>query len=137
MARTRALSGLSAAVLLGVALLCGGCGSGAAPGPTALQDLESALGEQGRTDFRDTFGTLALDTDGGRVLLYATDDVRARELVDGAARAHPGIETGRTAIRQARYARAVTDPAIDRIMAAATAGALPLPVYTAGLLPGA
>ncbi|MFJ3792248.1 hypothetical protein [Kitasatospora sp. NPDC090091] len=107
--------------------------SDAAPAHAGVQDLESALGEQGRGDFKDTFGTLQLDAPGGRVLLFATDETRAKALVAAAAAAHPGIDTDRAVIRHASYARVVVDPVIDRITAAETANAFPVPVYTASL----
>ncbi|MFD7594557.1 hypothetical protein ACFV6D_16170 [Kitasatospora sp. NPDC059812] len=147
----------SAAVLMAAGLLCG-CGSstsagGGPAGPgavvsspsqqvdalslAALQDLASALGEQGHDEFKDTFGALKLDPAAGRVVLFATDEPRARALVAAAAQAHPGVETGRAEIRHTSYARATVDPALKRIGDAAQADSLPFPVYTAALRPDA
>ncbi|MCG6499636.1 hypothetical protein [Kitasatospora sp. A2-31] len=148
MTRTHAMAIRPAALLLVIGALSA-CGStapgGAAPATSAspsgsdalihaaLTDLESALGEQGRGPFKDTFGTLQMDAQGGHVVLFATDDARARALIGAAAAAHPGIETGWTVIRHSAYARATVDPAIERIGNAALAQSLPLPVYSAGL----
>ncbi|MEV7599784.1 hypothetical protein AB0O91_20615 [Kitasatospora sp. NPDC089797] len=149
MTRLRPLLCWSAAALTaGLLCACGsstGSGSGAAAVPaaptatadaltaTALQDLESALGEQGRGGFKDTFGALGLDSSAGRVVLFATDESRARELVAAAARAHPGIDTRRAEIRRSVYSRAVIDPVIRRIGEAARGTTLPFPVYTAAI----
>ncbi|MFI5646307.1 hypothetical protein [Kitasatospora sp. NPDC051705] len=104
---------------------------------TALQDLASALGEQGRAGFKDTFGALKLDPAAGRVVLFATDEPRAKELVAAASKAHPGIETQRTEIRHAAFSRSTVDPVLQKIGNAAQAGSLPFPVHTAALLPDA
>nr|BEK67607.1 hypothetical protein KPHV_48340 [Kitasatospora purpeofusca] len=133
-------------LLLG--LLLSACGSGALPHAgdgaappidartySALQDLESALGEQGRADFKDTFGALQLDPAGRRVVLFATDEGRARTLLEAASKAHPGIETSYTAIRKCQYSRGTVDPAVDLIAAAAASNRLPAPVHSAAVLP--
>ncbi|MET8700900.1 hypothetical protein ABZW10_18820 [Kitasatospora sp. NPDC004723] len=101
----------------------------------ALQNLESALGEQGRTNFQDTFGTLQLDPAGRRVVLFVTDEERARGLVEAASAAHPGIQTSYTAIQKCRYSRGRVDPAIKLIGEAAGSNKLPAPVYSAAMLP--
>ncbi|MFE2721636.1 hypothetical protein [Kitasatospora sp. NPDC059327] len=109
--------------------------SRSAPGDAALRNLESAIGEQGRADFTDTFGSLQLDGAGGRVVLFATDEERARALVEAAAKAHPDIDTSLADIRRCQYSRRTVDPALRRIGDAMTSGGLPAPVYTVGMLP--
>ncbi|WP_405005716.1 hypothetical protein OHV13_17370 [Kitasatospora purpeofusca] len=133
-------------LLLG--LLVSACGSGALPHAgngaappidartySALQNLESALGEQGRADFQDTFGALQLDPAGRHVILFATDEGRARTLVEAASKAHPGIQTSYTAIRKCQYSRGTVDPAIKLIGEAAESNKLPAPVHSAAMLP--
>ncbi|MFJ9950773.1 hypothetical protein [Kitasatospora sp. NPDC091207] len=149
MKRHRALAVRSTALPL--ILLLSACGSVAAPvtgdgapasplsrsdpGEAALQKLESALGDQGRADFADTFGTLQLDVAGGRVILFATGEERARALIEAAAKAHPDIDTSRAEIRRCQYSRRTVDPALRRIADAMKSDRLPAPVHTVGLLP--
>ncbi|WP_149030309.1 hypothetical protein [Kitasatospora sp. MBT66] len=102
---------------------------------SALQNLESALGEQGRAEFKDTFGALQLDPAGRHVILFATDEGRARSLVEAASKKHPGIETSYTAIRKCQYSRGIVDPAIKLIGEAAESNKLPAPVYSAAMFP--
>ncbi|MFD0561555.1 hypothetical protein ACFQ2M_05625 [Kitasatospora saccharophila] len=104
---------------------------------TTLQNLESALGEQGRGSYKDVFGDLELDDHGGVVKLYATDDVRARGMVKAAADAHPGIDAAKVVIIKSKYARKDVDPVIKKIGDAAQAKTLPYVVYTAQMAPRA
>ncbi|MER7701920.1 hypothetical protein ABTX81_03320 [Kitasatospora sp. NPDC097605] len=100
-----------------------------------MQNLESALGEQGRADFKDTFGALQLDPSGRHVILFATDEGRARTLVESAANAHPGLQTSYTVIRKCQYSRGTVDPVIELIGEAAESNRLPAPVHSAAMLP--
>ncbi|MFF2954172.1 hypothetical protein ACFVVU_22875 [Kitasatospora sp. NPDC057965] len=138
----RSIAAWSAGLLASV--LLSACGGAPEPRPaspidgrtySALQTLESALGEQGRADFKDTFGALQLDPAGRHVILFATDEGRARTLIEAAAAAHPGIETSHTLIRKCRYSRGTVDPALDRIAAAAESNRLPAPVHSVAMLP--
>ncbi|MFD4909219.1 hypothetical protein [Kitasatospora purpeofusca] len=145
---TRHHSTATRTTVLLLGLLLSACGSGAQPRTgngaappidartySALQSLESALGEQGRADFKDTFGALQLDPAGRRVVLFATDEGRARTLLEAASKAHPDIQTSYTAIRKCQYSRGTVDPAVDLIAAAAASNRLPAPVHSAAMLP--
>ncbi|MFD9060325.1 hypothetical protein ACFVZ3_02260 [Kitasatospora purpeofusca] len=69
------------------------------------------------------------------MLLFATDDGRARSLIEAASKAHPGIETSYAVIRKCRYSRGIVDPAIKLIGEAAESNKLPAPVHSAAMFP--
>ncbi|MER7707100.1 hypothetical protein ABTX81_29905 [Kitasatospora sp. NPDC097605] len=68
-------------------------------------------------------------------MLFVTDEGRARDLVEAASAAHPGIRTSYTVIRKCRYSRGTVDPAIKLIGEAAESDKLPAPVHSAATLP--
>ncbi|MFF4341769.1 hypothetical protein ACFY00_17770 [Kitasatospora sp. NPDC001540] len=104
---------------------------------TALQNLESALGEQGRGPFRSVFGSLELDAQAGKVRVYATDEAKAHDLIAAAVASRPGIEAERAEVVKCRYARVDVDPVIEKIGDAAQADTLPVPVFAVRMAPGA
>ncbi|WP_405009165.1 hypothetical protein [Kitasatospora sp. NBC_01539] len=141
-----------AAIILTATVLTGCASTGATEGgpiaassgtagaitSTELQNLGFALSEQGREGpYREFFGSLELDDRTGTVTLYATDDGKARDMVDAGKAAHPGIDTGRVRIAKCRYARADIDSVLDAIMRASDAHTLPYVVHQASAAPGA
>jgi len=109
--------------------------SGTATASTKLQNAASALGEQGRGAFADIYGNLSVDGDHDRVVLYATDTNRAKDLIDAAHKAHPdtvGVEIGITACS---YTAQAEQEAVQRIFAAQKTKPFPYEVYSAGITP--
>ncbi|MEV4611016.1 hypothetical protein AB0K43_00235 [Kitasatospora sp. NPDC049258] len=102
----------------------------AAP-PADLWGAASALGDQGRGEFADTWSALSLDGGRNRVLLYATDADRARQLVAAARRAHP--ETARVPVDVTVCGYSARDElaAAQRVMAAQGDGRIHLEVLGA------
>ncbi|MFJ1702910.1 hypothetical protein [Kitasatospora sp. NPDC088346] len=109
----------------------------ASPATTAtasaeLQAAATALGDQGRGDFADTWAALSVDGVNGRVLLYATSGDRARELIAAARSAHPETAAVEVRVALCPYTAAQELAAVDRIVEAQRTGQLLLEIYGVG-----
>ncbi|MFJ5925527.1 hypothetical protein ACIQF6_23255 [Kitasatospora sp. NPDC092948] len=109
--------------------------SGPAPGstpavPGPVEDAAQALGEQGRGEFGDVYGSLYVHHD--HVTLYATDPARARGLVEAAHRAHPDTVGVNVEIVACRYTAKAEARASEQIFAAQRQQPFSYPVYSSG-----
>ncbi|MEV4557823.1 hypothetical protein AB0K51_12575 [Kitasatospora sp. NPDC049285] len=100
--------------------------------PAQLDVAAEALAEQGRGAFSDVWGALAVDGDGGRVVLYATDLRRGQELVDAARQAHPETTATPVEVRRCAYTAKAEQQATQRILDRQRTGGLPFPVFAVG-----
>ncbi|MER8182269.1 hypothetical protein [Kitasatospora sp. NPDC094015] len=99
--------------------------------PADLWGAASALGDQGRGAFADVWSALSLDGARNRVLLYATDADRARQLVAAARLAHPETARIPVDVTVCAYSARQELAAAERVMAAGAAGRIGLEVLGA------
>ncbi|MCD0483200.1 hypothetical protein LO771_12470 [Streptacidiphilus sp. ASG 303] len=116
----------------------GAPGTGPTPAdPPGLDAAAAALDEEGRVRFADTYGSVAVDAPHRRVVLYAVDAERGRQLVAAVRRAHPATARTAVAVRPCRYAERRLEAAVDALLAAAKAHRLPYDLYTIAPAPDA
>ncbi|GGQ67418.1 hypothetical protein [Kitasatospora griseola] len=99
----------------------------------AVTDTASALGEQGRGEFGDIYGSLSVDA--RHVVLYATDPVRARSMVEAAHRAHPDTAGVDVEIRACQYTARDQSRASAQVFAAQQRKPFSFPVFASGSSP--
>ncbi|MFJ1792794.1 hypothetical protein [Kitasatospora griseola] len=99
----------------------------------AVTDTASALGEQGRGEFGDIYGSLSVDAH--HVVLYATDPVRARSMVEAAHRAHPDTAGVNVEIRACQYTAKDQSRASAQVFAAQQRKPFSFPVFASGSSP--
>ncbi|MEV7119385.1 hypothetical protein [Kitasatospora griseola] len=99
----------------------------------AVTDTASALGEQGRGEFGDIYGSLSVDA--RHVVLYATDPVRARGMVEAAHRAHPDTAGVDVEIRACQYTARDQSRASAQVFAAQQRKPFSFPVFASGSSP--
>ncbi|MFJ8439799.1 hypothetical protein [Kitasatospora griseola] len=99
----------------------------------AVTDTASALGEQGRGEFGDVYGSLSVDAH--HVVLYATDPVRARGMVEAAHRAHPDTAGVDVEIRACQYTAKDQSRASAQVFAAQQRKPFSFPVFASGSAP--
>ncbi|MER7701921.1 hypothetical protein ABTX81_03325 [Kitasatospora sp. NPDC097605] len=102
-----------------------------------LRDVANALGDQGRTNHSEIYGSLSIDAPKGHVVLYVTDTAKARNLVADAKKAAPAIDTSLIRLERAGYSRRDLVSARDQIVADSESQKLPYPVFSVSLNPDA
>jgi hypothetical protein len=88
-----------------------------------LSKIADALYKQGHGAFSDTYSNIYVDVPHGQITLYATNAVRARQLIRAAKVAQPGIETSMIKVVIAPYTKKAIDARIASIMSTADAKA--------------
>ncbi|MFC1434901.1 hypothetical protein ACEZDB_30095 [Streptacidiphilus sp. N1-3] len=92
--------------------------------------LAQALDPKGDRAFADVYGTMAVDSPPGRVLLCVTDLARGREMAAAAKKEHPGIDLGRLDLELCRYSQRALDAVIGRMSKATGTEFAGFPLYS-------
>lgn len=101
-----------------------------------LRELSSALAQQGRGRFADSYANVYIDAVRHQVILYTTSIPRGEALVRAVRAQHkPGVDTRLVRLQKASYSHARLDAAAGAIMRAAAKGQLAVQVSAAAAAP--